>query len=81
MASNRDILMLGKYAILNNEGYQQILHQIENAFDAVERLDNFCRCYEVFDINKYVVYRKNFQVQQMLKDAAHIPFVFFCCKN
>jgi len=59
-------------------------HEVELLNDLLfqyETLDNFCKAHEVFDLNRYRIYRKQESVQQIARQRELHPFQFLCNKN
>ena len=80
-ASNRDLLVLMRN---ENSSEQFMEHEVELLNDLLfqyETLDNFCKAHEVFDLNKYRIYRKQEAVQQITRQRELYPFQFLCNKN
>jgi len=78
---NRDLLVLTKKELMNQ---QQLEHEIEllnDLFYLVENSSSFYIANEVIDINRYKVIRKSQQVRQILKEQKLKPFVFISNKN
>lgn len=78
---NRDLLVLTKKEILNQEELDHEIELLNELFYLVERSEAFCIANEVIDINRYKVIRKLRKVKQILQEQKLKPFVFISNKN
>ena len=78
---NRDLLVLTKKEILNQEELEHEIELLNELFYLVESSEAFCIANEVIDINRYKVIRKLHKVRQILQEQKLKPFVFISNKN
>ena len=78
---NRDLLVLTKKEILNQEELEHEIELLNDLFYLVESSEAFCLANEVIDINRYKVIRKLHKVRQILQEQKLKPFVFISNKN
>ena len=57
------------------------VEQLNDLLFQYETLDNFCKAHEIFDMNKYRIYRNQDAVQQITRQKELHPFQFLCNKN
>jgi len=80
-ASNRDLLVLMRN---ENSSEQFMEHEVELLNDLLfqyETPDNFCKAHEVFDLNRFRIFRNQEAVQQITRQRVLHPFQFLCNKN
>jgi hypothetical protein len=78
---NRDLLVLTKKDLLNQQELEHEIELLNDLFYFVENSDALYIANEVFDINRYKVISKLQKVRQMLKESKLKPFVFISNKN
>ena len=78
---NRDLLVLTKKEILNQEELEHEIELLNDLFYLVESSEAFCIANEVIDVNRYKVIRKLHKVRQILQEQRLKPFVFISNKN
>ena len=78
---NRDLLVLTKKALMNQEELEHEIELLNDLFYHVESSDAICLANEVIDVNRYKVIKKVHMVRQILKEQRPRPFVFVSNKN
>ena len=78
---NRDLLVLTKKELMNQQELEHEIELLNDLFYRVESSNALCIVNEVIDINRYKVIRKLHQVRDILKEPKLKPFVFICNKN
>lgn len=78
---NRDLLVLLNQELMTPASMQ---HEIDflNAmlFDA-ERLDNFVTAHELIDLNRYKIYKSDFEIKKFVRTKGEKPFQFLSPLN
>lgn len=80
-ASNRDLLVLVKNEFPNDRFMEQEIEQLHELLYRHETLQIFCRCHEIFDLNKFKILRKRSSMQRVISQEELKPFQFLCNKN
>lgn len=78
---NRDLLVLTKKDLLNQQELEHEIELLNDLFYLVENSDALCIANEVIDLNRYKIIQKPTKVKQMLKESRLKPFVFISNKN
>ncbi len=78
---NRDLLVLTKKEMMNQQELEHEIELLNDLFCHVESSNALCISNEVIDINHYKVIRKLHLVKQILKEQRLKPFVFISNKN
>ena len=78
---NRDLLVLTKKELMNQEELEHEIELLNDLFYHVESSDAVCIANEVIDVNRYKVIKKIHRVRQILKEQRPRPFVFISNKN
>lgn len=78
---NRDLLVLTKKEMLNQQELEHEIELLNDLFHLVESSNAFCIANEVIDINRYKVISKSNKVRQILREQKLRPFVFISNKN
>jgi hypothetical protein len=79
--SNRDLLVLMRNENSSEQFMENEVEQLNDLLFQYETLDNFCKAHEIFDMNKYRIYRNQDAVQQITRQKELHPFQFLCNKN
>ncbi|HAI83029.1 MAG TPA: hypothetical protein DCL43_05115 [Chitinophagaceae bacterium] len=80
-AWNRDLLVLAKRNLLNEQQVNAMLDQLNDILYSVENFEVFCKASEVLDLNKHKIIKKPHLIQQMIRAKELKPFIFICNKN
>jgi hypothetical protein len=78
---NRDLLVLTKKELMNQQELEHEIELLNDLFYLVESSNALCIVNEIIDINRYKVISKLHQVRDILKEPKLKPFVFICNKN
>ena len=78
---NRDLLVLFRNEFLSNHSMEQQVTQLHKLLYTVESLDNFVKCHEIIDLNKYTVIRKPAVIRAFVRLPPTKAFVFLFNKN
>jgi hypothetical protein len=78
---NRDLLVLTKKELMNQQELEHEIELLNDLFYRVESSNALCIVNEIIDINRYKVISKLHQVRDILKEPKLKPFVFICNKN
>lgn len=78
---NRDLLVLTKKELMNQQELEHEIELLNDLFCHVESSNALCIANEVIDVNRYKVIRKLHLVRQIIKEQKLKPFVFICNKN
>jgi hypothetical protein len=78
---NRDLLVITKQNLLNQEELEQTIVGLNTVLFRAENLGVICNATEVFDLNKYKVYTSQERVAYYINKANAKAFVFICNKN
>jgi hypothetical protein len=78
---NRDLLVLTKKVLMNQQELEHEIELLNDLFYRVENSDAFYLAIEIIDINHYKVICKFQQVRKILKEHGLKPFVFISNKN
>lgn len=79
--SNRDLLVLMRNEYSSEHFMEQEVEQLNDLLFHYETLANFCIAHEVFDLNKYKIFRKQEHIQQIARQRELKPFQFIFNKN
>ena len=60
---------------------EQQVTQLHKLLYTVESLDNFVKCHEIIDLNKYTVIRKPATIRSFVRLPQNKAFVFLFNKN
>jgi hypothetical protein len=78
---NRDLLVLTKKEMMNQQELEHEIELLNDLFFLVESSDALCIANEVIDLNRNKLIRKLKHVQRLLKEPRLKPFVFISNKN
>ena len=82
MAASRDILVLFRQYQMSETEMKREVEQLNHLLFTAERLDNFIRAHELFDLNRYRIISNSKEIKKFIRtkktDAA---FIFFSNKN
>jgi hypothetical protein len=78
---NRDLLLVTKKNELNKTELEQTIVDLEMVLFEAESFSSICLANEVFDLNKFRIYRSIKDVAFYIRNKAHKPFVFVSNKN
>ena len=78
---NRDLLVLIKDEFKNEQAIENELEQLNELLHTTETMDNYCKVYEVIDLNKYRIFHQHKKIMQVLNQKKLKPFQFICNKN
>ncbi len=78
---NRDLLVLIKDEFKNEQAIENALEQLNELLHTTETMDNYCKVYEVIDLNKYKIFFQPKKIIQVLNQKKLKPFQFICNKN
>jgi hypothetical protein len=74
--SNRDLLVLLKQELMTPLAIEKQIDSIHQLLFNVERLDNFVSAHELIDLNRYKVYKSEFEIKKLIRSRKDKPFVF-----
>ncbi len=80
-ASNRDLLVLMRNEGSSEQFMEQEVEQLNELLLHFETIDTFCRAHEVFDLNRFKVFRKQEDVRQVARHRELRSFQFMVNKN
>jgi hypothetical protein len=78
---SRDLLFMSKSDEINEQAFEHELQCLNNILYQVESFSNFSLVNEIIDVNAGKVIRKKQQIQRILLEKKHKPFVFIYNKN
>ncbi|MBS1731516.1 MAG: hypothetical protein JSS67_12185 [Bacteroidetes bacterium] len=81
LPSNRDLLVLTKFFDEGSPFHLQEVEMLNKILKTVEHFSVFCGANEIFDINKYEIVHRPYEIQAVLKNKNLKPFVFIINKN
>ena len=79
--SDRDLLVISKNALQNDDALQQEIQILNVLLPAVEVLQNIANSSEIFDLNKCRTFKTPNSVFRQLQEKAMRSFVFLYNKN
>jgi len=79
--ANRDLLVLVRDALTDQDAIQHELQQLNRLLVRFETVESFCTAHEVFDLNKYRVVTSMSRLEKIINKTELKPFVFICNKN
>jgi hypothetical protein len=74
--SNRDLLVLLKQELMTPLAIEKQIDSIHQLLFNVERLDSFVSAHELIDLNRYKVYKSEFEIKKLIRSRKDKPFVF-----
>lgn len=77
----REIVLISRPTLSKEEEYVREVEILEALLQKAERWDLFCEVHECIDLNRYKIFRKPYQIQQILQEKPLKPFVFLINKN
>lgn len=78
---NRDLLVLVKDDRLDKDAIEFELEQLNQMLLIFETVDNLCVAHEVFDLNRYKVFKMVKHIRPVISQKELKPFVFLFNKN
>ncbi|MBK6625547.1 MAG: hypothetical protein IPG30_11440 [Chitinophagaceae bacterium] len=78
---NRDLLVLFRNEFLTKRSMERQVTQLHKLLYSAESLDNFVKCHEIIDLNKYTVIRKHAVIRAFVRLPPTKAFVFLFNKN
>jgi len=79
--SNRDLLVLFKQDLMTPKAIEHQVEWLHAFLFQVERLDNFVTAHELIDLNRYKLYRSDFELKKWVRKKKETPFVFLSNLN
>jgi len=79
--SNRELLVLLNQKIKTQKDIDMEVSSLHRILYETERLSYFASSYEVLDLVKFKIHKKNFIIKQYLKQNSQQPFIFFFNMN
>ena len=73
---NRDLLVLMKQESMTPASIEREMNCLHDLLFNVERLDKFVLAHELIDLNRYKVYRSDFEIRKFIRDKNKKPFLF-----
>jgi hypothetical protein len=77
----RELVLLSRPSLTKEEDYEREVAQLDSLLQKAERWELFCEVHEFVDLNRYKIFRKPYQIQQILQEKPLKPFVFLINKN
>jgi hypothetical protein len=81
MEHSRDFLYVKRAATVSAQWQQAEIERLHELLYHTESMSQVSGCHEVIDLNRFSVVRKQFLVEQLLRQPALKPFQFLSCKN
>jgi hypothetical protein len=78
---NRDLLVLLKDEFKNEQAMEIELEKLNDLLHHAETNENYCKSYEIIDLNKYKIYLDRKTIVKVLNQESLKPFQFICNKN
>lgn len=79
--TNRDLLVLTKFFNEDSHLHLQEVEMLNRILKTVENFSVFCGANEIFDMNKYAIVLRPYDIKEILKSPVLKPFVFIINKN
>jgi hypothetical protein len=79
--SNRDLLVLFKQELMTPKAIEHQVEWLHTFLYKIERLDNFVTAHELIDLNRYKLYRSDFEIKKWVRKKKEAPFVFLSNLN
>lgn len=79
--SNRDLLVLFKQDLMTPKAIEHQVEWLHSFLFNVERMDNFVTAHELIDLNRYKLYRSDFEIKKWVRKKKETPFVFLSNLN
>jgi len=79
--SNRDLLVLLKDESMSDKAIEQEVEQLNDILYIAESADSFCTANELFDLEKFRVYRDQKTLVSVMHQDELKPFSFLFNKN
>ena len=79
--SNRDLLVLFKQELMTPKAMEHEVSLLHELLYSVEQMDHFVKAYEIIDLNKYKIIRKDSIIRQYVRRSEEAPFVFLNNRN
>lgn len=79
--SNRDLLVLLKDESMSDKAIEQEVEQLNELLYITESVDSFCAANEIFDLDKFKIYRDQKSLVAVMHEGELKPFVFLFNKN
>lgn len=77
----RELVLLSRPSLTREEDYEREVAQLDKLLQKAEQWEFFCEVHEFIDLNRYKIFRKPYQIQQILQEKPMKPFVFLINKN
>lgn len=74
--SNRDLLVVLKQELISPNAIEKEIDAIHQLLFNVERLDRFVSAHELIDLNRYKVYKSDFEIKKLIRSKKDKPFLF-----
>lgn len=73
---NRDLLVMLKHELMTPASMQYEIDFLHDLLFDAERLDNFVKAHELIDLNRYKIYKSDFEIKKFVRTKGEKPFQF-----
>lgn len=73
---NRDLLVMLKQELMTPASMQHEINGLHDLLFDAERLDNFVTAHELIDLNRYKIYKSDFEIKKFVRTKGEKPFQF-----
>jgi len=73
---NRDLLVLLNQELMTPASMQHEIDFLNGMLFDAERLDNFVTAHELIDLNRYKIYKSDFEIKKFVRTKGEKPFQF-----
>jgi hypothetical protein len=73
---NRDLLVLLNQDLMTPATMQHAIDFLNGLLFDIERLDNFVTAHELIDLNRYKIYKSDFEIKKFVRTKGEKPFQF-----
>jgi hypothetical protein len=73
---NRDLLVLLNQDLMTPATMQHEIDFLNGLLFDIERLDNFVTAHELIDLNRYKIYKSDFEIKKFVRTKGEKPFQF-----
>ena len=74
--AKRDLLVLLKQELMTPQAIEQEIDNLHRLLYSLERTENFVTAHELIDLNRYKIFKSDFEIRKLLRSKKEKAFLF-----